>query len=379
MAGRKASYRTARPCTRPGHQRPPRAARDVLRPPMGWVNMTARAMSRNPSDSEPFAGEDSPGLQKELRHRISTALLARADAVSADSVAMFPFSGAETLNANYCKRLGTLLVQLLATAVGGGRLDPRDGSATDLYRVALDRSLPIDKLFTFVYLVERTALDELALDEGIGATSEPWPLVAQMVRRGSFDLLAAYTERAHLEPSGAAIIDRLTTLHTRPVFEAALAKVLDRAGRFGDPLSIILFDVDRLAAINSAFGYGVGDRILERLGILIRGFFRQHDWIARYAEDAIAVILSRTEAEDATGLAERVRVTVQERLEFLDHRTEQPVRVTISAAVVNIAVTVGDVLDPNRVLADAEAALDRAKRQGGNCVERVASYGSRSS
>jgi len=37
------------------------------------------------------------------------------------------------------------------------------------------------------------------------------------------------------------------------------------------------------------------------------------------------------------------------------------------------------VLDPNRVMADAEAALDRAKHQGGNCVERVDGYGSRSS
>ena len=336
-------------------------------------------MSEGQLDSESFAGEADAGPQDDLRRRISTVLLARAEAVSADAVAMFPFSGAEMLDTDYCQRVGGLLVQLLSSAVRDGRLDPRGGPATDLYRVAIDRNLPIDKLFNFVYLVERTALDELALDEGIGATSEPWPLVAQMIRRGSFDLLAAYTERAQLEPSGAAIIDRLTTLYTRPVFDAALGKIADRAGRFGDPLSIILFDVDRLAAINSTYGYGVGDRILERLGILIRGYFRQHDWIARYAEDAIVVILSRTIAEDATDLANRVRTTVEERLEFLDHRTEQPVHVTISAAVVNIAVTVGDVLDPERVMADAEAALERAKRQGRNRVERIDGYGSRSS
>ena len=225
---------------------------------MGWVNMAARVMSGDLSDSQLFAAEDSADPQYELRRRLSAAMLGHADAVAADAVAMFPFSGAETLDADYCKRIGTLLVQLLATAVAGGRLDPREGTASDLYRVALDRNLPIDKLFTFVYLVERTALDELALDEEIGATSEPWPLVAQMVRRASFDLLAAYTERAQLEPSGAAIIDRLTTLHTRPVFDAALAKTLDRAGRVGDPLSIILFDVDRLSLPSTArLGYGV--------------------------------------------------------------------------------------------------------------------------
>ena len=336
-------------------------------------------MSEGPLDSESFAGEAGAGPQDDLRRRISAVLLDRADAVSADAVAMFPFSGAETLDTDYCQRIGRLLLQLLASAVRDGRLDPRGGFATDLHRVVLERNLPIDKLFTFVYLVERTVLDELALDEGIGATSEPWPLVAQMIRRASFDLVAAYSERAQLEPSGAAFTDRLTTLYTRPVFDAALAKIVDRAGRFGDPLSIILFDVDRLAAINTAYGYGVGDRILERLGILIRGFFRQHDWIARYAEDAIAVILSRTIADDAADLAERVRGTVQERLEFLDHRTEQPVHVTISAAVVNLTVTVGDVLDPERLMADAEALLARSKRQGPNRVERLDGYGSRSS
>ncbi len=38
----------------------------------------------------------------------------------------------------------------------------------------------MERLFTFVYLIERTTLDELALDESLGATSEPWPVVAQL-------------------------------------------------------------------------------------------------------------------------------------------------------------------------------------------------------
>src|SRR4029077_4949587 len=89
---------------------------------------------------------------------------------------------------------------------------------------------------------------------------------------------------------------------------------LARAGRYGYPMSLILFDVDRLSAINQEHGYGVGDKILERLGILVRQYFRQHDWVARYFEDAIAVLLSRTDAAHATDLAERVRATVEDRL-----------------------------------------------------------------
>ena len=232
----------------------------------------------------------------------------------------------------------------------------------------------MERLFTFAYLTERTALDELALDDTLGATSEPWPLVAQLVRRASFDLLAAYTERAQLEPSEAAVIDKLTTLHTRPLFDAVLAKEVERAGRFGYAISLILFDVDHLSAINQEHGYGVGDKILERLGILIRQYFRQHDWVARHSEDSIAVLLTRTDAEHASSLAERVRATVEERLGFTDHRSDRPVPVTLSAAVINVQVAVGDVIDPERLLADAEAAVERAKQQGRNRVERVDGY-----
>jgi diguanylate cyclase (GGDEF)-like protein len=158
------------------------------------------------------------------------------------------------------------------------------------------------------------------------------------------------------------------------MFDAVLAKEVERAGRYGSSLSLILFDVDRLAVINRDHGYGVGDRILERIGILIRKYFRQHDWVARHSEDAIAVLLMRTEAVNATELAERVRATVEERLGFTDHRNDQVVQVTVSAAVMNIDVAVGDVIDPERLMADAEAAVERAKQLGRNRVERVDGY-----
>ena len=93
--------------------------------------------------------------------------------------------------------------------------------------------LPIERLFTFVYFTERTALDELALDERSARPASPGRSSAKSSGARSFDLLAAYTERAQLEPTEAAIIDKLTTLHTRPMFDAVLAKELERAGRFG--------------------------------------------------------------------------------------------------------------------------------------------------
>ena len=318
-----------------------------------------------------FGDEDTGKIQDDLRQQISTTLVEQADIITADTVAIFPYSGSDEFDAEYCHRVGQLLAQMLAFAVRDGRLDARGGFVGDLHRVLLERSLPVERLFTFAYLTERTALDELALSESIGATSEPWPIVAQLVRRASFDLLAAYTERAQLEPAGSTMIDRLTTLYSRTLFDAVLAKDVDRAGRLGHALSIILFDVDRLSAINEDFGYGVGDKVLERLGILLRTYFRQHDWVARYSEDSMAVLLSHTDPERAIELAERVRHTVEERLWFTDHHTDQQVPVTVSAAVVNVPVSVGDVIDPERLMAIGEAAVERAKRQGRNRVETV--------
>lgn len=325
-------------------------------------------------DDMAFADDPEAHVQEDLRQTIAALLLEHLDSIAADAVTIFPFSGETEVDADYSLRIGHLLVQLLALSVRDARVDPRGGFVGDLHRVALERTLSTEQLFTFAYLVERTTLDEIALSDAIGATSEPWPAVAQLVRRGSFDLLAAYAERTQLQPTMASIIDPLTTAYTRPLMDAVLAKEAERAGRFGYGISLILFDVDNLSRINAEHGYGVGDRLLERLGILIRKYFRQHDWVARYSEDSFAVLLTRAEPEDAAGLAEHVRQTVEERLAFQDHRTDQPVRITVSAAVLNVPVSIGDTIDADRLMIDAEAAVDRAKRLGRNRVERIDGY-----
>ena len=324
-------------------------------------------------DASGTSFDEAGKLHDDLRHQIAGVLIDQADIITADTVAIFPYSGSEQLDSEYCHRIGQLLTQLFAVAVRDGHIDARGSFVTDLYRVAAERSLSVERLFTFGYLTERTILDELALSESLGATSEPWPIVAQMVRRASFDVVAAWTERAQLEPLGAGgtITDRLTTLYSRALFDEVLAKEVDKAGRFGHAMSIILFDVDRLSAINEDFGYGVGDKVLERLGILMRTYFRQHDWVARYSEDAIIVLLTQTDPERAVELAERVRHTVEDRLWFTDHRTDRQVPVTVSAAVVNVPVAVGDVIDPERLLSIGELAIERAKQMGRNRVETV--------
>src|SRR3954470_21881097 len=118
-----------------------------------------------------YADEASGDVKDDLRQHTSSVLLDRVDAVTADTVAIFPFSGADTLDTDYCRRVGLLLTQLLATAVRDGRIDARGGSIANLFRVVHERGLSMERLFTFAYLTERTALDELALSDTIGATS----------------------------------------------------------------------------------------------------------------------------------------------------------------------------------------------------------------
>ena len=65
---------------------------------------------------------------------------------------------------------------------------------------------------------------------------------------------------------------------------------------------------------------------------------------------------------------------MEERLEFKDHRDDRTVAVTLSAAVINLQVAVGDVVDPERLMADAEAAVEGAKQDGRNRVRRIDGY-----
>ena len=165
--------------------------------------------------------------------------------------------------------------------------------------------------------------------------------------------------------------DTLTTLIASPVFELALSQEIERALRHNHALSMLLFDIDDLSGLNRHHGYGVGDRLLERMGILARRFFRTHDWVARYGDDSIGVLLPETTLDQAAILAARFRETVEQRLVLPDHKTDTAIHVTVSAATVGTDLVQSEI-DAGYVLAEAEAAVARAKLNGGNRLERVA-------
>ena len=268
-------------------------------------------------------------------------------------------------------RLGNLTTRLLCDAAIEGRLDSRGPGISELATVVVEREVSPGQLFMFVHIAMGMAIDEMSLDPRVGANTEPWPQAAQTVRRAAFDLLAAWTTRSMDTPLRSSIEDPLTTLHTRPVLDAVLPKECCRAERFEHWLSMMLIDIDDLSGLNRAHGYGVGDRILERTGILLRAYFRQHDWVVRYAEDTIAVLLPETTPVDALTLADRTRVMVEDRLTFRDYRTDQRASVTVSVAVTSARALEGEPIDHQRFIIEAEAALVRAKGSGRNSVEQV--------
>jgi len=211
----------------------------------------------------------------------------------------------------------------------------------------------------------------VALDDRLGATSEPWAVVAHAIRRATLEILGAHAEQIAGRDVPVAVRDALTTLIASPVFDLALEQEIQRAIRHQHSLAMLLFDIDDLSQINREYAWGVGDRLLERMGILARRFFRTHDWVARHGTDAIAVLLPEATLDQAATLAARFNETVQHRLILQDHNTDVTKIVTVSAAALGTDFVQSEI-DAAYVMAEAEAAVLRAKLDGRNRIERVA-------
>ena len=227
--------------------------------------------------------------------------------------------------------------------------------------------MPIRQVIHAIHGAERVLVEELATDDSLRATEQEWPAAAHILRSAAFEIAAVYSER----DSGMVLRDPLTTLMSEHVFRFALDHETERSNRYGRCLSMVVFDLDNLAEVNKSHGFGAGNRLLERLGISARGFFRNHDWVARHRDDAIVVLLPETALDQATALATRFREMIQQRLLLVDHKTDSTLRVTVSAAAVGTDLLQAGI-DGARMFAEAEAAVVRAKMEGGNRTETVA-------
>jgi len=304
----------------------------------------------------------------DVRSQTSALIRERQEALIGDITTCVSGLG-DVLEAEEWHGLAELLLRLFAASVDAGSIDTQSAVMRDLARYC--PPLTTHQLLDALHHAERTILDEVALDDRLGATSEPWAIVAHAVRRATLEILAAHAEQIAGRDVPVAVRDPLTTLIASPVFDLALAQEIQRALRHHHALALLLFDIDDLAQINREYGWGVGDRLLERMGILARRFFRTHDWVARHGDDAIAVLLPETTVDQAANLAVRFQEMVQHRLVLQDHNTDVTKIVTVSAAAVGTDLVQSEI-DAAYVMLEAEAAVLRAKLNGRNRIERVA-------
>jgi diguanylate cyclase (GGDEF)-like protein len=303
-------------------------------------------------------------IPADVRLQIASVIREHAGSLAEDILITLGPAGA--LDTGGARTLALVLVGAFASVIEEAGLDTRRAVGHDISPSA--EALSAEQVIHSIHRAEGALLDELALDQGIGATSERWPHVTHAVRSAAFDIVLAYSER---NGARAAVRDSLTTLVAPQVFRLALEQEMARAYRYGHAMSMLLFDIDNLGEVNAQQGYGAGDRLLERLGILARQFFRNYDWVARYRGGAIAAVLPETELDQAARIAVRFREMVEQRLLLVDHNSGAVIRVTVSAAAVGTDF-VHEEVEATYVLAEAEAAVLRARLDGGNRLERVA-------
>jgi diguanylate cyclase (GGDEF)-like protein len=162
----------------------------------------------------------------------------------------------------------------------------------------------------------------------------------------------------------AASTDELTGLLNRRGFlQAAQALILRRAQQ-GEPVSVLMFDLDHFKSINDRFGHGIGDEALRLFGSTASAGMRAYDVIGRLGGEEFAAVLPG-KLEDAAVAANRVRLAYQAAgLSVADCLLQATVSVGVASAVPGTDIAI--------MLAEADAALYRAKANGRNRVEVAA-------
>jgi diguanylate cyclase len=176
------------------------------------------------------------------------------------------------------------------------------------------------------------------------------------------DINAIRTELGIVRTEGET--DRATGLVSHAVFLRSLTKAVDETGRGGEPLALIVANLDYFGDFNRNFGRATGDRILRSVGVLLTLHLRPSDVVARLVGDELAAILPKARIDEASALADQIRQVLMGNELVRDQVGNHPGRLTVSIGVA--AYAAGD--DRDRLLARAQAGLAVAKKEGRNRV-----------
>ena len=199
-------------------------------------------------------------------------------------------------------------------------------------------------------------------------------ILADGRRFGDVDLAAAQTimrranaalataERYH-HAKERAFIDDVTGVYNARYLLATADNEIQRAARYGNPLSVLFLDLDRFKSVNDVHGHLVGSDTLRALARLLSECVRQVDTLARYGGDEFTILLVDTPHDVAVKVAERIRSRIEAQL--FEAGREGTLRLTISIGVATCP-THGSAREP--LLDAADKAMYRAKSDGRNRV-----------
>jgi diguanylate cyclase (GGDEF)-like protein len=177
--------------------------------------------------------------------------------------------------------------------------------------------------------------------------------------------LADQLAAANRDLERLAAFDALTSLRNARTFHVELERACAESRRSGDPLSLIMIDLDHFKRVNDTFGHSAGDVVLASTGSILMEQGRSSDAAFRVGGEEFAVLCPKTSAEEAAQVAERFRKALETRvLQF----SGNPLRVTASFGIASEDSLAG----ADTLFRKADAALYLAKDRGRNCVHLAA-------
>jgi diguanylate cyclase len=156
----------------------------------------------------------------------------------------------------------------------------------------------------------------------------------------------------------------LTALGNRKYFDRALGEAVRVARERGEPLSMMLFDIDYFKSFNDNYGHLTGDQVLRLVAMTLKQNIKGQDITARYGGEEFAVVLPNTAMRQALAVADNIRRAVMSKELKKKSTGEILGRVTISAGVAVLSPRD----DPDSLIERADACLYAAKRNGRNRV-----------
>lgn len=156
-----------------------------------------------------------------------------------------------------------------------------------------------------------------------------------------------------------SLTDPLTQLGNRRALDLRLKAAVHHSVRTGEPLSLLLADVDHFKHYNDTYGHPEGDLALQKLAAALLQVARTNDLVVRHGGEEFALLLPHTNESGCRAVATRLRQAVVE-LEGL----EAPIRVSTGGATLAPALGSTRVPDAAALLKNADVALYRAKLEG---------------